>query len=44
MRHLMQRLFDTSRYTSLVEKDQAHTVYGISVLVMAASTLFRPAA
>jgi GAF domain-containing protein len=40
MRHLMQRLFDTSRYTSLVEKDRAYTVMGISALLMVLFAVF----
>jgi uncharacterized integral membrane protein len=33
MRRLIQRLYDTSRYTSLVDKDRARMVYSMSSLL-----------
>ncbi len=33
MRRLIQRLYDTSRYSSLVDKDRARMVYSMSSLI-----------
>jgi|FLYN01.1.fsa_nt_gi GAF domain-containing protein len=40
MRRLLQRLFDTSHYPSLVDRDRAYTVMGISALLMLLFAVF----
>lgn len=36
----MRRLFDTSKYTDLIEKDRARLVYGLTTFMVAVYTLF----
>ncbi len=40
MRRLLQQVFDTSRYTSLVEKDRARMVYGVSSVLFVLALIF----
>ncbi|MCA0458074.1 MAG: GAF domain-containing protein [Chloroflexi bacterium] len=40
MRRFLERIFDVSRYTGLVERDRARMVYAISVLAFVGAALF----
>lgn len=40
MRALMQRLFDTSKYDNLVEKDRIRLIYGVIAIMLVAYTIF----
>jgi GAF domain-containing protein len=40
MRRMIQRLYDTSRYSSLVDKDQARMIYGMTTLMLILLVVF----
>ena len=40
MRRLLQQLFDVSCYDSLIEKDRARMVYGVSVVLFGLGAIF----
>lgn len=40
MQHFISQIFNTSRYTGLIDKDRARIVYSISAIIIAVTTLF----